>query len=217
MTSVLAERVWSALVSWPVSAVRVHAGILIRRSLGLPDSKHTPDRETLEQVILPAYARRGDIRTVLFVGCDWYTRHYEQMFSGANYWTLDPDPWKRRFGARRHLVAGLEDIDTHFAPGSVDLIVCNGVYGWGLNSRVDCERAFEGCFGSLRESGHFILGWNDRPTRRPVPLESLASLARFRPERFDGLGSSYLANPAKRHVFNFYTKPALSALRRRGR
>ena len=51
----------------------------------------TLDRDTLEQVILPAYAARADIKTVLFVGCAWYTRHYEGMLPGRVYWTIDPD------------------------------------------------------------------------------------------------------------------------------
>ena len=203
-----AARAWVALRAWSSADLCRYAVILLRNALGLPNRMRTPDREVLEHVILASYARRTDIRTVLFVGCDWYTRHYEQLFFGRAYWTMDPDPWKRRFGARRHLVAGLESLDQHFAPGSVDLIVCNGVFGWGLDNRADCEQAFLSCFDSLRESGHLVLGWNDLPERRPVPLESLASLGRFRPENFEALGGSrYLANPSNRHTYNFYAKP----------
>ena len=139
------SRIWAALKARPWSEIVGYGVILARNALGLPNRMRTLDRDTLEQIILPAYAARSDIRTVLFVGCAWYTRHYERMLPGRAYWTIDPDPWKKRFGARRHIVAGLESIDAHIAPASLDLIICNGVFGWGLDDRADCERAFQGC------------------------------------------------------------------------
>lgn len=204
----LASRVWAALKARPASEIVGYGVILARNALGLPNRMRTRDRDTLEQVILPAYAARSDVRTVLFVGCAWYTRHYEKMLPGRVYRTIDPDPWKKRFGARRHIVAGLESLDAHVAPGSVDLIVCNGVFGWGLDDRADCERAFDACFTALRPSGELIIGWNDVPEHRPLELASLQSLARLRPLIFVPLGSSqYLANPDNRHVFSFYARP----------
>ena len=203
-----ASRVVAALKARPLSEIVDYGVILARNALGLPNRMRTLDRDTLEQVILPAYAARADIKTVLFVGCAWYTRHYERMLPGRVYWTIDPDPWKKRFGARRHIVAGLESLGAHIAPGSLDLIVCNGVFGWGLDDRADCERAFAGCFEALRSAGELIIGWNDVPELRPLELASLQSLARFRPLIFGPLGSAqYLANPENRHVFNFYAKP----------
>ncbi|MBC8058543.1 MAG: hypothetical protein H7Y61_18385 [Rhizobiales bacterium] len=203
-----AARVVKGLRSRSPAEITFLLKVLLRNAVGLPNPIVTPDRETLEQIILPAYARRDDIRTVVFVGCDWYTRHYEKLFQGKSYWTLDPDRWKRRFGARRHLVIGMEQIDEHFAPGSIDLIVCNGVFGWGLNERAAVERAFEGSFSRLREGGHFVLGWNDVPERRPLELDSLVSLARFRPESFAGLGTAHhVSTPGTGHTFDFYVKP----------
>ena len=202
------SRIGAALKARPLSEIFGYGVILVRNALGLPNRMPTPDRDTLEKVILPSYAARPDIKTVLFVGCAWYTHHYEQMLPGRVYWTIDPDPWKKRFGSRRHVVAGLESLDAHIAPGSLDLIICNGVFGWGLDDRADCERAFQGCFDALRPSGELIIGWNDVLERRPLELASLQSLARFRPLTFGPVGSNeYLANPENRHVYNFYAKP----------
>ena len=203
-----AARVMAALKARPLSEVGEYGVIWVRNALGLPNRLRTLDRHTLEEVILPAYASRADIRTVLFVGCAWYTRHYEKLLPGRVYWTIDPDPWKSRFGARRHIVAGLESLDAHVAPGSFDLIVCNGVFGWGLDDRADCERAFQGCFDALRSAGELVIGWNDVPEHRPLDLASVQSLARFDPLSFEALGSShYLANADNRHFYNFYVKP----------
>ena len=186
---------------------RQFVGILVRNALGLPNPMRNADRDVLEQVILPVYAQRDDMRAVLFVGCDWYTRHYEKMFDGKRYATIDPDPWKRKFGAREHAVIGMENIDAQFAPASLDLIVCNGVFGWGLNDRSDIERAFDGAFSSLRDGGHLVVGWNDLPERRPLPLDSLNSLARFCREPFEALGSADHRVPTdNRHTFSFYVK-----------
>jgi SAM-dependent methyltransferase len=200
--------VWAAVKSRPASEIAGYGVILARNALGLPNPMRTPDRDTLEQVILPRYAARSVIKAVLFVGCAWYTHHYQRMLPGREYRTLDPDPWKKRFGARRHIVAGLEHVAAHVAPASLDLIICNGVFGWGLDARADCERAFDGCFDALRPGGELVIGWNDVPEHRPLDLASLQSLARFRPLTFEPLGSSeHLANPDNRHIFNFYAKP----------
>ena len=204
----LASRMWAALKARPASEIVGYGVILTRNALGLPNPIRTPDRDTLERVILPAYAARPDIGNVLFVGCAWYTRHYEKMLPGRIYRTIDPDPWKKRFGSRRHIVAGLEDLAAHVAPGSLDLIVCNGVFGWGLDKRDDCERAFDACFEALRPAGELVIGWNDVPEHRPLALASLQSLRRFRPLTFAPLDSAqYLANPENGHVFDFYAKP----------
>ena len=184
-----------------------YAVILLRNAVGLRNRLRSPDRDMLERVILPAYAQLPGTHKVLFVGSDWFTRHYEKLFSGQEYWTLDPDPWKRRFGAHRHIVAALESLDAHFAEGHFDVIVCNGIFGWGLNERVDCERAFLNCFTRLRAGGHFMLGWNDVPAHTPFPLASLASLAHFTPQPLPALGSAhFLADPQTRHMFDFYVR-----------
>jgi hypothetical protein len=202
------SRVWAALKARPLSEIVGYGVILVRNALGLPNRMPTLDRETLEQVIMPAYAARSDIKTVLFVGCAWYTRHYEKMLPGRVYWTIDPDPWKKRFGARRHIIAGLESLDAHIAPASLDLIICNGVFGWGLDDRAACERAFEGCFNALRPRGrtyHRV----ERRSRTPaagVGQPAIPGALSSVDIRAPGL-HPVPGQPGKRHVFNFYAKP----------
>lgn len=203
----IVDKVRTALRERPASDFYRYAAILMRNAVGLPNRLRSPDRDVLEHVILPAYARLPDMRRVLFVGSDWFTRHYEKLFRGREYWTLDPDPWKRKFGARRHIVAGLESLDAYFDEGHFDLIVCNGVFGWGLDRRDDCERAFMACFTRLKPGGQFMLGWNDVPAHSPLQLASLASLARFTPQPLPALGTAhFLADAQTRHVFDFYAK-----------
>src|SRR5215468_7653391 len=64
---------------------------LMRFALHLPTRMETEDRRVLENVIFPYYRALRGLKSVLFVGCDWYTRHYERAyFRGTDYWTIDP-------------------------------------------------------------------------------------------------------------------------------
>lgn len=184
----------------------LHLGL--RDALGLPVQVDTEDRRLLEGIILPTCAARDDCRRVLFVGCAAYTRGYERLFPGCEYTTIDPAPARRRHGAMRHVVAGLQDLDRHVPAGTLDVIVCNGVFGWGLDARADCEAAFAACFRALRAGGLLVLGWNDIPARRPFPPESLAALQAF--ERCDvpGLDAPRVATRTRnRHTFDAYRRP----------
>lgn len=167
----------------------------------------TEDRRCLEGVILPWFARQRGFRRILFVGCDWYSSGYHLLFRGAEYATLDFDPGKKRFGARRHIVAPMQELGRWFSPGSLDLVVCNGVVGWGLNAKHDLEVAFRATLHALRSKGVLVIGWNDVPKFRPIPLESIGALQKFAPLVFEPLGKSRVRTATEnKHVFDFYTK-----------
>jgi uncharacterized protein (TIRG00374 family) len=188
---------------------------LVRYALRLPDPLRTVDRDVLERIVFNYYAGQPQVRAVLFVGCDWYTRHYGRTyFRTKDYWTLDCEPRARRFGARQHLVAALEDLGEHLPPGYFELIICNGVYGYGLDSREQCERAFAACYRALRAGGHLIVGWDDIPERTPVSLEQIESLARFSRLPFAPLGTwRYVTDTPYRHTYDFYCVPAPVSIR----
>jgi len=174
---------------------------------GRPMRRRARDRTLLECHVLPAYARRDDVRRVLFVGCARYTRHYEQWFTQAEYWTIDPRPRNRRWGARLHLCDRLERLDRHVAPDYFDLIVCNGVLGWGLNRREDADAAFAACRHALRSGGELLLGWNDVYPHNAVQPQTLASLQRYERCAVYGLGRPVVRiDVPHRHVFECYRK-----------
>jgi SAM-dependent methyltransferase len=181
---------------------------VLRYVLRLPTPLDTEDRRKLEQVVFKYLLAQPNTKKVLFVGCDWYTRHYERtFFRGCEYWTMDFSPDARRFAGKRHIVGPLQDLGQHFPEAYFDLIICNGVYGFGLDAPEDCERAFELCYSRLRNDGVFLLGWNDIPARTPVPLESLESLGRFRKFECPELGTwRYVTDTPYRHTFDFYRR-----------
>lgn len=180
----------------------------VRRKLGFQVRLRTRCRIVLEEEILPRLAAIEGTRRVLFVGCDYYTSHYAGYFPGAEFITIEPRPTKAKYGGTRHFVGYMEEIAGLLEKESVDLVVCNGVYGWGLDRRQDIERAFAASHHVLRPGGLFLLGWNDCEERRPVPLESIGALAKFEKWNYPGTGSSRIETGSETcHVYDFYRRP----------
>ncbi|MCU0535903.1 MAG: class I SAM-dependent methyltransferase [Hydrococcus sp. Prado102] len=165
-------------------------------------------RYILESQVFPYFCDRSEYHKILFVGCAWFTRYYErEYFFYKDYWTIDNNPSRKKYGAKQHIVDTLSNLNRHFGQNYFDAIVCSGVFGWGLNDKEDVETAFAQCFQCLRYDGMFILGWNDIPQRKPFPLESCESLKQFKPYIFEPLSASqYLTASRRRLTFNFYVK-----------
>ena len=112
-------------------AVRV-----LRYLLGLPVPLPTEDRRILETAIYPYLGSLPGIASVLFVGCAWYTRQYGRtFFRSHNFWTIDCERAARKFAGKQHVVGSLGQLAEVFPEGYFDLIICNGVYGFGLDTR----------------------------------------------------------------------------------
>ena len=175
--------------------------------IGVDAYMHTDDRRLLERVILPHVAGRSDFARILFVGCDWYTRGYARFFEQREFWTMDVDPAKRRYGSDRHIADCVSRVDRHFGRGALDAVVCNGVFGWGLDERNAVERTFWAFRRVMRRGALFILGWNDVPTLTPFPLEECRSLALYAPYEFPPLRASrFMTTTPNRHTYAFYSR-----------
>ncbi len=183
-----------------------------RRVLGFPSFLRNEDRRVLEQIILPHFIRDRECQDILFVGCDWYTQGYNAWFEEKNYWTIDVDPAMRKFAAKQHIVDGLQNISHHFQREALDLIVCNGVFGWGLDDATAVEQAVRGCHEALRPGGVLVIGIDGVQEHRPYALEKSVALLAFEPYAFPPLRTSdYLTDTPHRHRFLFYRKPLAAA------
>ena len=161
----------------------------------------------LEELILPTFALDQSIKRVLFCGCARYTQAYESLFPHSEYWTLDPSPRRQRFGSKLHIVDRLEALNRH-AVGPFDLIICNGVLGWGIRDPEQAEAAIRASHAALVPGGCLLLGWNDVAPRNRVRPEHIAALAAFTPAPLARLGARVRVPGWHRHVFDFYRKSA---------
>ena len=182
----------------------------IKTAVGIDSYLQTEDRRVLEQMIFPYFLNDPVLRDIVFVGCDWYTRGYNAWFRAKHYCTIELDPSKRKYGAPHHIVDGLENIAQHIAPETVDAIICNGVFGWGLNHSADVEKAVWGCHEVLRPGGLLVIGVDGVEERRPDALERSHALLAFEPFVFPALQTAdYLTETPYRHRFMFFRKPQL--------
>ena len=174
---------------------------------GIDVRKKRPDRKLLEQVIFPELLRTPDYQRILFVGCAWYTLHYPKLFRNREFITMEISPDEAQYGGTTHIIDSCENIDLHFPANALDVVVFNGVYGFGLNELPAIERTLLAIHQSLRLNGLFIFGWNDQPATAPYRIEQLTGLNAFEPFDFPPLHQTiHESNSKNRHRFHFYRK-----------
>ncbi len=188
-----------------------YAGLrTVAAALGFKPRHLALDRRMLDEIILPRLAADRRFARVLFVGCDWYTEHVEELFRspGRSYATIEIDPRRARHGARPHFVAALADLGRHVSDGSLDLIICNGVIGWGLNDPVEIERSLDACAAALSPGGVLLLGWDDVPEKLPMKIADIQALHALRPAIPAGFDAAVIPTGTyARHTFGFWEKP----------
>ncbi|ARV59685.1 hypothetical protein BZZ01_14535 [Nostocales cyanobacterium HT-58-2] len=172
---------------------------------------NSPDRLVLEDRIIPYFISHSEYQKILFVGCDWYTKPYRKLFKNKEYWTIEIEEWKKRYGSKNHIVDSLQNLELHIQSHYFDVIIHNGVFGHGINTKKDTEESFDQCFQALREGGILVFGWNNVPQYTPFPVTTeCENLKRFDPYFFQPLSTAeYLTpNTETKHTFHFYKKPA---------
>lgn len=179
-----------------------------RDVLGMHMRAHTDDRRVLEDIIFPYFLGSERYANVLFVGCQWYTRGYNKSFERRkNFWTVEPDQSQKKYGAKQHVTDSLQNLDRYFQNASFDVILCNGIIGFGLDTISDADRAFCVCYDILSVGGVLVLGWNDIARRRPFELHQCRSLQNFKPFCFPPLAAStYPTDTPNRHTYSFYER-----------
>jgi SAM-dependent methyltransferase len=177
-------------------------GWLIR--CGIDIRRVRADRHVLERRIFPWLLAAPDYRRILFVGCAWYTLHYPRLFSAREFWTMECDPLLARFGGRRHVVDSCVRVGSHFAAESLDVVVCNGVYGFGLDDAAALDDSLRGFHDVLRPGGLLLFGWNNVDAHDPLRLAERNCFAGFRHVRAGPLGAGRCEIPGRnRHTFEF--------------
>ena len=171
-----------------------------------------PDRVMMESVILPYYGARQELKSVLFVGCQNYTKVYENFFQGKDYWTIEPREDRKRFGASQHVCDVIQNLGKHFKPQAFDLIMFNGVIGRGLNDLDQIEYALKTCSDHLKPGGEFLLGINEDFDASPNDRWK-RELKFFSPKKLPPLDAHRVPVPlpfhdVTSHIYMFFEKGA---------
>jgi hypothetical protein len=200
----MTEMILQGLVAHLVQKV---SGLIDTFSLE-PQQLTSHDRSILAEVILPYFAQQMAFQKLLFVGCSAYTQRYAELFQGKEYWTIDSKQVKRKYGAQRHIIDSVTNVGRYVARNYFDVIIMNGVIGFGLNRVDDIEPAIDACYEALASEGILLVGWNDTPRRTPVDIRQLRALSKFREYDFDPLQACHFrAQGPHRHTFSFYRRP----------
>ncbi|MEM1181411.1 MAG: class I SAM-dependent methyltransferase [Acidobacteriota bacterium] len=164
----------------------------------------SPDRHILEREIIPHFAGHERVRTVLDVGCDWYTSGYSTLFPDQEYHSIDIDEDQATFAKGQHQTGSLLDLDRYHAPATFDLIMANGVFGWGINGAEDISRALQQIHRALKPNGFLVLGWNDNEEYRPEPLDAMLGPEGFKSLEIAELGGASIDTETPHcHIYNF--------------
>lgn len=131
------------------------------------------DRKYLAAEIFPKISD-GRYPRILFVGCRRYTQNYSSYFKGkgVDFWTTDIDPAAESWGAcGRHLVCDIRRIDELVPTRSFDLVILNGIFGFGVDDSDSMNQALRAIHNILRTGGALLVGWNEGMTEDPRGLE----------------------------------------------
>jgi hypothetical protein len=183
---------WSLIYRAAMSVLRKYPGLRNRlprrlyRRLGLLITSRAAlgsVRRYMTESIFPALAAMNPKR-VLFVGCRSYTAHYGKQLTGTaiEYWTTDIDPAAAIWGEKdRHIVCDITKIDEVCPSGWFDVVILNGVFGYGVDEENEMDRAITAVARILRVDGMLLIGWTPREVQDPTRLAS--ARLHFRRER----------------------------------
>ncbi len=134
--------------------------------------RRNPGRIALVNEILSAYAACGG--RILWIGCRRYTKGYGRLLekSGGECWTVDIEIGHAKWGENgRHLTGDLLLIDQLVPASSFDSVLCNGVFGFGVDTRSAQVAALRAMATILKPGGRLLLGWNTDRVEDPLGLD----------------------------------------------
>lgn len=116
-----------------------------------------PDRRFLQEEIFPFFARKPAIKKVLFVGVRNYTKDYKKFFTSQEFTTIDIDARYAKFGAPGHRTVDFLMLEER---GEYDLILLNGVIGFGIDSAEQVRAAMTKVKAVAKPDAWVVVGTN---------------------------------------------------------
>jgi SAM-dependent methyltransferase len=172
MRSNLSRSIQSVVVPIAKSVVRGPVRVWVKDVLNARRVRKNAGRIVLVNEILPAYSKFGGL--ILWIGCRRYSKGYGALLeqNGGECWTTDIELSHAKWGERgRHFTWDLLLIDRLIASEAFDTVLCNGVFGFGVDTRRMQLAALEAMARILTPGGRLLLGWNTDRVEDPRTLE----------------------------------------------
>jgi len=149
----------------------------------------------------------------LFIGTDKRSWHYRSRFA-AKFFTIDKDPRKAIYGdVINHRIDSATELARQYTPNQFDVIIANGLIGFGVDHIDQCEDLFAGLETIMKGSGVLVVGYSNSPSRIDFKLEDVKNYHLFEEfaPHFNGLDQSqYVFGD---HVFVFLRRAGIGQSR----
>jgi hypothetical protein len=94
----------------------------------------------------------------------------------SEFWTIDIASDTAEWGSTQHHVIGdIVSADKHFAPAFFDIVVLNGIFGHGVNTVADQDRAIAAIRAISTDRSYLLVGWNPGMSEDPLSLPAIQS------------------------------------------
>ncbi len=164
----------------------------LRRRITHHVIKTLPSRAYMHTTLLPATTAAVG-RRMLFVGAQSYNQPFYDAARALDVavWSIDFDPDSAAHGAPNgHFVGDIKRIDALVGDLKFDIIMFNGIFGFGINTPGDAAAALEAMAKVARGGGLLVVGWNPgltdgremdvtRGRLHPAHLEGLPAVMEF--------------------------------------
>ena len=189
----------------------------IRKHIAARLIQDLPSRQYLLQTLLPALAAAGCQR-MLFVGAQAYNLPFYRRCADfhMDIWSIDFDPLSAKYGAPAgHFVGDIREVDKLVGPLRFDVIMFNGIFGFGVNKAEAALAALRSMAKTAEPEALFIVGWNpgltnDQEMAAIRPHVMPASLADLPVIEFPRVGRLQ-RHPHRYEVFKFSADAAAAA------
>ncbi len=135
--------------------------------MGIEFPMKSPNRVFLEnaifQYINQNFGAKSPRAACLFIGTDKRSWHYPNKLDLVLH-TIDIEKKKAIYGNHQHHIVGsATELDRYYDAASFDVIIGNGLIGFGMNQPEQCDQLLKGAHALLKEDGLLVLGYNDGP------------------------------------------------------
>lgn len=167
---------------------------------------HLVDRRYMTESIIPSLKQLTTAPAYLSVGVKSYTTRYEYILKAdgaSRYDTIEMDSAQELFGSsQHHFVDIAQNIDKHVGADTYDVIIANGVLGWGIDSPSQISEFFFAMARVMKPRGYLVIGYN--PHIGSNHTDGIGE--HFRAVSLGSLPQKVQFDIEWKHVYEFYQK-----------